>query len=109
MILTKRYKGTNYKEYYCEITEELDNLSGVLKISEVFDLRHYILADDFCVNRKCLAIRIPGGTVGGVWIDDKNVITKIKVDTDYVVKSYPKDVNEKAQKYVGQSIEFETK
>lgn len=35
-----------------------------------------------------------------------NIITKIKVDKNYVVKTYPSDVNEQIQKFVGQKIEF---
>ena len=34
------------------------------------------------------------------------VVTKIHVCTDYVVKTYPDDVNEQLQKFVGQKIEM---
>ena len=69
--------------------------------------KHYILADDSMINDKILAIRIPGGTIGGVWFDDDYVITKILVDTEYyVVKKYPKDLNEKLKHFVGEKIEI---
>lgn len=67
---------------------------------------HYILIDNCSRREKCLNIRVPGGTVGGVWIDDNNVITKIKIDTNYVVESYQSNVNEVIQKFVGEEIEW---
>ena len=41
-----------------------------------------------------MAIRIPGGTVGGIKLDENNVIKEIKINTDYVVRTYPDDVEE---------------
>lgn len=67
---------------------------------------HYILADEWCKNQECLAIRVPGGTVGGIYFDNSNVITKIVIDTDYVVKTYPANINELIQKFVGEVIEW---
>lgn len=57
--------------------------------------------------QKCLAIRIPGGTLGGIWYDENNIIRKIVVDTKYVVKTYPSDVNEQLKKFVGEKLEFD--
>lgn len=95
------------EEYICELTKELDVLAK-LTSEEVFErFRHYIVADDLYKKEKCLAIRVPGGTVGGIYLDDNNVITKIYIDTDYVVKSYPSDVNEIIEKkFVGEVIEY---
>lgn len=90
-------------EYFCDITSELDKLAS---INSDTLRKHYILADNYCINKKCLAIRIPGGTLGGIWFDDNDVIKKIKVDTNYVIKSYTGNVNEQIQKFVGQKIEF---
>ena len=66
---------------------------------------HYILVDDWCKNEKCLAIRVPGGTVGGIYFDN-NIITKLVIDTNYVVKTYPANVNELIQRFVGEVIEW---
>ena len=92
------------------------NIKPILSLISSFDKlasinsdalrKHYVLVDNYCLNKKCLAIRIPGGTLGGIWFDDNDVIIKIKVDTNYVVKSYTSDVNEQIQKFVGQKIEF---
>lgn len=106
MKLVNKYLNSKYSdmgEYFCDITSELDKLAS---INSDTLWKHYILADNYCINKKCLAIRIPGGTLGGIWFDDNDVITKIKVDTNYVIKSYTGNVNEQIQKFVGQKIEF---
>lgn len=105
MKLDNRRTVLNH-EYTCNLTKELDSLAK-LTDKEFYDVfYHYIVADAWCKDKKCLAIRVPGGTVGGIWIDDNNIITKIVVDTDYVVKTYPSDVNEIMQKFVGEVIEY---
>lgn len=99
-------KEWSVNEYRCEITTELDSLSKLTESDHYDFFHHYILADDYCKSVKCLAIRVPGGTVGGIWIDENNMITKIFVDTEYVIKAYPNNVNELIQKYVGEIIEW---
>lgn len=105
MKLINKYKYPNSKmnEYFCDITSELDKLAG---INSSPHRKHYVLADNYCIGNKCLPIRIPGGTLGEIAFDDDNTITRICVDTDYVVKTYPADVNENIQKFIGQKIEF---
>lgn len=96
-----------FKEYRCELTKMLDDLSGISKKYYYDMFHHYVLADEWCRNQNCLAIRVSGGTVGGIHYDDKNVITKIIVDTNYVVKTYPSNINELIQKFVGEKIEWQ--
>ena len=95
-----------FEEYRCGLTKELDDMSGISKQHYYDMFHHYILADEWCRNQKCLAIRVPGGTVGGIHFDDNSIITKIVIDTDYVVKTYPTNVNELIQKFVGEIIEL---
>lgn len=95
------------EEYRCNFTRELDNISGISKLHYYDMFHHYILANEWCRKEKCLAIRVPGGTVGGIHFDDNNVITKIVIDTDYVVKTYPTNVNDLIQKFVGEVIEWQ--
>lgn len=102
-LINKKYKGTKYSkmnEYYCEITSELDRLAG---LNPNGHWKHYVLYD---YKDNCLPIRIPGGTLGSIECDKNKVITKIHVCTDYVVKTYPSDVNEQIQKLIGQKIEI---
>lgn len=100
-------KGFGYAletEYYCDLTRELDCVAGIEGIHKWY--KHYILGNDWCKDNKCLAIRIPGGTVGGIRIDDNNIINEIKIDTNYVIKTYPENVNELMKKYIGMEIKF---
>lgn len=105
MKLEIRRKSTP-DEYRCELTKELDLLAGLTQRDSYNIFYHYIFADSCCKKEKCLAIRVPGGTVGDLWIDDNNVITKIVIDTDYVIKTYPNDVNDMIQRFIGETIEF---
>lgn len=103
LLLRKDYSKN---EFCCDLTKELDEISGISQKQYYNLYHHYILADEWCRENKCLAIRVPGGTVGGVWVDKNNVITKISVDTDYVIKTYPSDVNELMKRYVGEILEL---
>ena len=103
MKLINKYANTRYSkmnEYHCEITTELDKLAGLDPNGR---WKHYVLGD---YKDGCLPIRIPGGTLGSIEYDENKVITKIHVCTDYVVKTYPYDVNEQLQKFIGQKIEI---
>lgn len=93
------------EDYRCDLTRELDDISGILKKGYCRFYRHYILANKYCKENECLAIRLPGRTVGGIWINN-NVITKIFIDTDYMAKAYPDNVNKLMEKYIGATIEF---
>ena len=95
------------QEYRCDLTKELDNISGILENHHYDKFYHYILADEWCTNEKCLAIRVPGGTVGGIWFVDNSIITKIVIDVNYVIKTYPANVNELIQKFIGETIEWQ--
>ena len=106
MKLEIKTRDYTCKEYYCDITRELDELANLS--SEWF--KHYILV---CKNSNTntgfdFIIRVPGGTLGAILLDENMVITKIIIDTNYVVKSYPKDVGKIINdKYVGTKIELE--
>lgn len=109
MILKRKYKdGFSMDEYFCDLTEKLDECA-YFDTKERPYYRHYLLdyknTKDYCN----FAIRVPGGTVGGIWVDKNNVITSIKVDTNYVVKTYSDELNDIIQKYIGEKIEFEGK
>ena len=79
MELENKYVGSKYNElheYYCELTEFLDNITERKRYS----LRHYILALSCDFADSVLPIRLPGSTVGGVFIDKNNIITKVIID-----------------------------
>lgn len=94
------------EEFRCELTRELDDISGILKKGYCEHYRHYILADKYCKAYECLAIRLPGRTVGWIWINN-NIITKIFINTDRMVNTYPENVNKLMEKYRGLTIDFD--
>ena len=80
MRLINKNKGTPFADvgaYACELTDELDALMKAM--SDASANRHYILADEFCKRNKCLAIRIPGCTLGGIHYNHDNIVTGIDV------------------------------
>lgn len=97
---------SNHKEYSCDLTKELDDISGISKKHYYDMLCHYILADEWCRKQKCLVIRVPGCTVGCIYFED-SIITKIIINTNYVLNTYPVNVNELMQKFVGEIIEWQ--
>lgn len=105
MNLQVRDKIVDMCECVCELTKELDKLSKIDKSQYYEWFYHYLLTDEWHKNHKCMSIRVPGGTVGTLYYDDYYKITELGVDTDYVIKTYPKDVNEIIQKYIGEKIE----
>lgn len=92
------------KEYRSDLTRELDKISCISSRQYCNMFHHYILANEWCMKNKCLAIRVPGRTVGGIWIDDNNKILKISIDLNSNM-NYPDNVNEIMEKYVGEILE----
>lgn len=94
------------KEYRCDITRELDKLAHITE-EEFYDwCFHYILVDNQFMKEHQFPIRIPGGTLGTLRVDDEFKVTSIVVDIDYVVKTYDADVNEQIKKFIGHKLEF---
>ena len=103
MDLENKYVGSEYNsfcEYFCELTEFLDNITEKKRLSR----RHYILGLPYDFKDGALPIRLPGCTVGGVFIDKNNVIIKVLIDGNYYKDMYPKNINEMLERYVGEKI-----
>lgn len=103
MELENKYVGSKYNsfcEYFCELTEFLDNITEKKRPSR----RHYILAKPCDFKDGVLPIRLPGCTVGGVFINKNSVITKVLIDGNYYKDIYPEDINEMLERYIGEKI-----
>ena len=98
-------KHKNWNEFYCEVTSALDEIAGIKPASDLCVWRHYIVIDELSIKDKCLAIRVPGGTVGDIFVDNNFTITKIVINPHYVVKTYPVDINEQIKQFVGTKID----
>ena len=85
MILKNKY-AVSSDMYVSKLTDELDRLAGFTTNSI---RKHYILIDDYCRKKSIYAIRVPGGTVGEIRVDETNKVVGIVIDTGYVVKTCP--------------------
>lgn len=103
MELENKYVGSKYNsfcEYFCELTELLDNITEKKRPSR----RHYILGKPCNFAEGVLPIRLPGSTVGEVFVDKGHVITKVQIDGNYYKDIYPKNINEMLERYVGEKV-----
>ena len=101
MILKRKYEGCCRDEYVCELTEELDILSGLNKRESYrYGYKHYVYVTDSDKKEHCYAIRVPGGTLGDIVTDNDDYIIDVVIDIDYVNEIIKK-------KYIGKKIEFE--
>ena len=98
MKLKNRYNDNSYgdifKEMFCELTYKLDELYKIDKDNRLYShKRYYIVADDFCRENRCLAIRVPGKTVGCIRIDEDNkIVSKNKGPLDVNAIDYFKSM-----------------
>ncbi|MBQ2882545.1 MAG: hypothetical protein IJE43_02060 [Alphaproteobacteria bacterium] len=91
-------------EWVCDLTKVLDEEAGLNGTST---LKHYICNSIHDYREKLLFLRVPGGTVGNIKLNDNYVIEQIRIDTDYVVKTYPKDIEDRVSGYIGKKFEIE--
>lgn len=108
---SEKYRAIFGREYRCELTKELDALSGLDRQHFYHFFNHYLIVDKDNINnpeKNPLALRVPGGTVGAIYIDNDFKIVRIALDTNYVVKTYvPNVVDIINEKYIGYKIEIE--
>lgn len=93
-------------DFRCDLTYALDGAASLDQMP-CYDLyHHYVLVDAIALKEKVIPIRVPGGTVGAIWIDEDNKIIKIQIDRDYVVKTYPLNTHEIIASFIGETIEI---
>lgn len=101
----RKIRGEVRNAWTCEITWFLDQAAGLDERLHYIVINDSILFDD--EDPITYYIRVPGGTVGSIWLDIDHNIRRIFIDTDFVVKSYPEDINEQMKKFVGERIVIE--
>ena len=104
--MKNKYKSNNWKEYYCEITEELDKICGFESNDTGYHFRHYVVDERDIFGDNILAIRFPGRTTGSIYLDENNIIISCTIDDTLCGegKYYPSDINETLKKYIGEVI-----
>ena len=86
----------------CELTRFLDQVAGLDEKLHYIIKNSLILSDD--EDPAAYHVRVPGGTVGSIWLDVDHNIREIFIDTKYVVESYPDDINKQVRKFVGERM-----
>lgn len=88
MKLRIKEEFDRFTEYFCNLTNELDKLSGIDKeFGENNLFKHYILIDNYSLKHKSISI--------------------IKIHINYIVKTYPDDTEKQIKKlFIGENIEF---
>lgn len=87
-------------EYVCDLTEFLDQFRD----EGWMPLRHYIIASELELADGILPIRLPGCTVGAVYLDENQTIRKVVIDGNAYKELYPEDINELVVSYIGQPV-----
>ena len=106
LTVTKRLSD-NWIECSTTLTKHLDKLSGRDSILTFWRRnKHYILIDGLSFIDHQFAIRVPGGTVGYVKLDDRNFIKAITLYPDSVVKTYPDNINELLKVHIGKPFDL---
>lgn len=100
MNLEPKYQDKG-KEYYCNLTKELDTIAGFSG-----RYKHYLLdvRDSF---DNFFAIRVPGRTIGDIELDNRTAIVNIVIAQDFVGNGnfYPRNIRDVLSKYIGEVIE----
>ena len=96
----------NETDFRCDLTYALDSAASLDQMPDYDLYHHYILVDTIALKDKVIPIRVPGGTVGAIWIDEHNKIIMVQIDRDYVIKTYPLNTHEIIAKFIGQTIEL---
>ena len=93
------------KAWTCEITWFLDQVAGLDERLHYIVINDLILFDDD--EPATYYIRVPGGTVGSIWLNDDCDIERIFIDPNYVVESYPANINKQMKKFIGERMIIE--
>ena len=105
MELTRRkICGEVRKAWTCEITWFLDQVAGLDERLHYIVMNDSSLFDDEAKGPATYYIRVPGGTVGSIWLDDYYNIKSISIDPNDVVESYPANINKQVKKFVGERM-----
>lgn len=98
----RKIHGEVRKAWTCEITWFLDQAAGLDEKLHYIVINDLILFDD--EDPATYYIRVPGGTVGSIFLDDDYNIKEIFIDPNNVVESYPVNINKQVKKFIGERM-----
>lgn len=98
----RKIHGEVRKAWTCEITWFLDQAAGLDEKLHYIVINDLILFDD--EDPATYYIRVPGGTVGSIFLDGDYNIKEIFIDPNNVVESYPVNINKQVKKFIGERM-----
>ena len=101
----RKIQGEVRKAWVCEITWFLDQVAGLDERLHYIVINDLILFDD--EEPATYYIRVPGGTVGSIFLDDDYNIKEIFIDPNNVVESYTANINKQMKKFIGERMMIE--
>ena len=103
-ILTQKYKDSNWNEYVCDLTYEMDKYLNVpMERANLTYLYDYgPRKDKDGKPGHIYTIRVPGATRGHIYLDNDDAITEIEFYKKTMC--YDKRIVEDMQKYIGYQI-----
>lgn len=100
----RKIHGEVRKAWTCEITWFLDQVAGLDERLHYIVINDLILFDDEDDGHATYYIRVPGGIVGSIFLDDDHNIKEIFIDPNDVVESYPANINKQVKKFIGERM-----
>ena len=95
-------KQKRREQWICQLTEELDkHLIGKLDIWHTYI---YIINEED--KHGCLALRVPGQTIGEIILDENDCILSIRIG-DWSFAKFDCDVNDLFKSYIGMGVSYE--
>lgn len=92
------------KRYFCNITKVLQIYED--KKFSNNSRKIFITITEESLKNRVLTIDMIGASLGTIWLDKDNCITDVKINDYYVGYIFPQVINDKLEKYIGQSIDI---
>ncbi|MGL5754582.1 MULTISPECIES: hypothetical protein [Bacteria] len=97
-------------EYLCSLTKEMDEHLKDEKLKEYYSTYIYLTEKDVeeveAKDKKIMALRFPGATIGCIKIDDDFIIKDIVLYEDISFDPFKSSVKEAIKKYIGRKIKI---
>lgn len=102
----------SFNEFICSLTKEMDDHLKEGKLKEYYSTYIYLTKEDIKgiekKDKKIMAIRFPGATIGCIKLDDDFIVKDIVLYEDISFDPFKISVHEVIKKYIGRKIKIVT-
>lgn len=96
--------------YRGEINEVLDDMFGLIDLNPnlfSYEMKAFRYESGTFAGQTIIPIRIPGETIGGIWIDDNNIVTDVRLNSSTYHNIKCKNVSRIRDHIIGKRIYFQ--